>query len=377
MWPRTLMRFGGVFLGVIIGLGVAGIMIAWTNDGYYMRQQPLIYDNRPIDGFRVETTVSSGPVKKTMVQEKHVVKETEKRTLAESKSLDNLYKAYGHVHTVLFFIGYPRSRHSLLGSLLDAHPHMVISDETFAFMRWRGNLKKRKNGTIYQFYDSMFGASQRAVSQGRRSRVFEGSVVNKTSSYGYYVPNQWQGTYDQYVEVIGDKSGAFTAKAMRQRDALDAVRLLEQASGAKVKFVHVVRNPFDNIATMALQDARIKKRDGTHDKKQVNVPKVVDESILRYFSWAEGSNKAREALPGSVLDIPSMEVVKNPAGTLRKICTFLEIWCSEQYIQDCAATVDPVPSITRDFITWTAEQKKRVYEEMKKYSFFKGYSYDR
>ena len=54
---------------------------------------------------------------------------------------------------------------------------------------------------------------------------------------------------------------------MRSDNAIDAVRLLEKASGAKVKFVHVVRNPFDNIATMALQDARIKKRDGSHEMK--------------------------------------------------------------------------------------------------------------
>lgn len=71
-----------------------------------------------------------------------------------------------------------------------------------------------------------------------------------------------------------------------------------------------------------------------------------------------------------------MEIVMNPAETLRKICKFLDITCSERYIQDCAATVDPVPSITRDFIEWTAEQKNRVYEEMKKYSFYEGYSYD-
>ena len=54
---------------------------------------------------------------------------------------------------------------------------------------------------------------------------------------------------------------------MTHDDAIDSIHLLEQASGAKVKFVHVIRNPFDNIATMVLQDARIKKRDGSHEMK--------------------------------------------------------------------------------------------------------------
>jgi len=339
MWPRSVTRFGGVLVGIVIGSGVAGLLVAWTNKGFYM------------------TTP------------------TPRITPDESNSQNNLYKAYGHVHTILFFIGYPRSRHSLLGSLLDAHPHMVVSDESMAFPRWKGILKSKRNVSVYQFYDTLFGASERAVTQGRRSRVQKGSVVNRTSEYSYRVPHQWQGSYDHHIEVMGDKSGAFTARAMRDDDALDAVHLLEQASGAEVKFIHVVRNPFDNIATMTLQEEGINKRDGTHETK-VDAPDVVDQNIYRYFGWAEGSNKAREALPGQVIDISSIEIVKNAAETLRKICEFLEITCTEQYLQDCAATVDPVPSITRDFITWTAEQKTRVYEEMKKYSFFTGYSYE-
>ena len=116
-------------------------------------------------------------------------------------SQTNLYKAYGHVKTILFFIGYPRSRHSLLGSLLDAHPHMVISDETSAFERWSSNPNKWMNNSIYAYYHTMFKASQLAVVQGRRSKVFKGSVANTTSKFRYYVPDQWQGSFDQYIEV--------------------------------------------------------------------------------------------------------------------------------------------------------------------------------
>lgn len=108
------------------------------------------------------------------------------------------------MRTILFFIGYPRSRHSLLGSLLDAHPHMIISDEAMGFQKWRGQRQQWTTGSIYTFYDSLFGASQRAVTHGRRSRVFEGSVANKTAHYSYSVPNQWQGKFDRYIEVTGE-----------------------------------------------------------------------------------------------------------------------------------------------------------------------------
>ena len=78
---------------------------------------------------------------------------------------------------------------------------MVVSDESMAFPRWKGILKKRRNVSVYQFYDTLFGASEHAVTQGRRSRVQKGGVVNKTSEYGYSVPHQWQGSYDHHIEV--------------------------------------------------------------------------------------------------------------------------------------------------------------------------------
>jgi len=67
--------------------------------------------------------------------------------------------------------------------------------------------------------------------------------------------------------VIGDKSGAFTAFSMNRRNAVEAVHLLEETAGAKVKFVHVVRNPFDNIATMVLQHRNVQARYGQHKVK--------------------------------------------------------------------------------------------------------------
>ena len=119
----------------------------------------------------------------------------------KAHSQPGLYKAYGHVKTILFFIGYSRSRHTLLGSLLDAHPHMVIADETMAFARWSSKQDIWISSSIYAYYDTLFKSSQRVVSEGRRSQIFKGSVANTTSNFRYYVPNQWQGTFDRYIEV--------------------------------------------------------------------------------------------------------------------------------------------------------------------------------
>ena len=78
---------------------------------------------------------------------------------------------------------------------------MVIADEAKAFNSWSLDPNKWMNNSIYAYYETIFDASKRAVKGGRRSTVFKGSVANTTSKFAYYVPNQWQGTFDQYIEV--------------------------------------------------------------------------------------------------------------------------------------------------------------------------------
>ena len=53
----------------------------------------------------------------------------------------------------------------------------------------------------------------------------------------------------------------------RSVKAVDDVHRLEKTAGAKVRIIHVVRNPFDNIATMVLEHRNIKARYGEHKVK--------------------------------------------------------------------------------------------------------------
>ena len=36
MWPRLVTRLGSVVIGIVIGSGMAGLLVAWTNEGVYM-----------------------------------------------------------------------------------------------------------------------------------------------------------------------------------------------------------------------------------------------------------------------------------------------------------------------------------------------------
>ena len=48
-----------------------------------------------------------------------------------------------NVETFVFFIGYPRSGHSIIASLMDAHPNIVIAHQYNVFGEWvKGNMSK-------------------------------------------------------------------------------------------------------------------------------------------------------------------------------------------------------------------------------------------
>ncbi|XP_022801175.1 uncharacterized protein LOC111338893 [Stylophora pistillata] len=310
---------------------------------------------------------------------------------------------YEHVHTLLLFVGYSRSRHSLVSSLLDAHPHMIVADESYALRKWVYNSAWKTEKSKYEFFDTMMGNSARSVKRGRRSRQANGSAAN-LKIFGYSVPGQWQGTYDRYIQnekrllvpwfgqrvedqfvisvrftnklqVIGDKT-AWDSAVMLRLHGTQAIYEMKNKLGVNIKFIHVVRNPFDNIATFVLRHKHIQARTADLNIK-INASEILDEKIQLYNNWAEGTFVAHKSFPEDFLSVVSMDVVKKPTESLRKMCHFLQVTCSDRFIQDCAAIVDPVPSITRHRIIWTEKQINNVYAVIRAFpAFFEGFTFE-
>src|SRR4029079_2014882 len=91
------------------------------------------------------------------------------------------------------FIAWPRSGHSLLGALLDAHPDMAFAHELHA-CKWFSEGFTRNE--IFYF------CWQNARHYRRTGRVWGG--------YDYTVPDQWQGRV-RSLRVLGDKKGGETS----------------------------------------------------------------------------------------------------------------------------------------------------------------------
>ncbi|XP_078363619.1 uncharacterized protein LOC144647794 isoform X1 [Oculina patagonica] len=321
----------------VLVLILAGIVVYFTNAGKRLLQEETVSDNSA--------------------------------EIDREADFQRLQAAYDDVDTVLLFIGYPRSRHTLVSALLDAHPNIMLANE----MNLIGAYRSHPEWSKTKMFDAITSRSYKLATKGRRSQTTEGNASNY-SHLGYKVPNQWQGTFDQTLKVLGDKVGWFTASHLARETGRSYLKELEDNYNVKAKFIHVIRNPFDNIATMAMRlikDLRTEQ----HSEKQ-NISKQLDNSIRRYFKIATNCQATKEAYGDRVLDIPGEDFVRDPSKYLRQICDFLEITCSEDYLRDCSSIVDPVPSVTRNMLVWTPEQIEQVYDYMRPLEFLQSYTFE-
>ena len=98
------------------------------------------------------------------------------------------------------------------------------------------------------------------------------------------------------------------------------------------------------------------------------------EFIRGYFGRTEAIDRIRKTY--DVLDLPGHELVQQPKQSMQKLCDYLEIICEEDYIEACAKLLYGEPSITRNHVVWTDEQKRWVQQEIDKYSFLRRYSFE-
>ncbi len=244
------------------------------------------------------------------------------------------------VHMFCLFIGYPRSGHSVVGSLLNAHPEVVVSHELdvlrYVGLRFRGP----------QLFDLIL----------ERDRAFTSTGLEVGGKFDYKVPDEWQGRYRR-LSVIGDKRGNSTIRRLDKDPEL--VDRLERTVGVPVRIIHVARNPFDNTATMAY-------RAGCG----------LDKAIDRYLRLCETVEHIRVRHPGAVLDLAHEDLIAGPADFLAGICAFLGVEASTSYLEHCAAVVYGSPHRSRDRGEWTEERIARVDEAIDRFPFLHGYSYD-
>jgi hypothetical protein len=249
---------------------------------------------------------------------------------------------FPEIERFVLFVGYPRSGHSLVGSLLNAHPDIVISHQ-LNVMRYL-----RQGFSRDQLYGLIFLADSRFAEKGRTGTKRE---------YDYAVPGQWQGRY-RTLRVIGDKRGRTTTDEINADPAL--LSRLHEMVGVPISIVHVVRNPYDNITTMTKRSRSKLAR-----------------TVKRYFGLADGVTAIRSMVPDSAWhEMRHEDLMASPRPTLEALCRFLEVEPAPDYIDACAGVIYDNPHRSRFDIEWSDELVDDVARRIEAYPFLRGYRYD-
>jgi hypothetical protein len=250
------------------------------------------------------------------------------------------------VETYCLFIGHARSGHSIVGALLDAHPQIVISDELdalryvpYGFDRWQLT------------YGSLDIARRQAQTQ--RQKAGRGG-----QTYSYHVPGQWQGRAHD-LRVVGDSRAGWTTRRLTaDPELLD--RLRERMSPLRVKFIHVVRNPFDNIATMMVRGGR-----------------TFDDAFAQYAANCEAIVPLSKRIGVEALArIRHEDLVGHPQAALVTLCDFLGVTPEPDYLEAASAILFRSPSRSREGVDWPAERLRKVEELVGRFDYLSGYGFD-
>jgi hypothetical protein len=255
-------------------------------------------------------------------------------------------KDFRSVEQFCLFTGYPRSGHSLVGALMDAHPEMIISHELDV-------LEQIIRGHSWQsIYAMIMENSHNFAKKGR-----------SWSGYNYEVKGAWQGKFRK-LKVIGDKRGGRTSLLLTENFSL--MEKLKTEIPVPVRFIHVVRNPFDNIITRV--------RQGNDVRKEIT-PEGVREHIHRHFEQAAINQRVITESGCHVLTLRHEELISNPEAVLISICNFLELEAPAQWLKACASIVFEKPRKTRHEFDYPKEMIDEIMEKMGEFPFFEGYSF--
>jgi hypothetical protein len=247
-------------------------------------------------------------------------------------------RQFDDVKCFCLFVGYPRSGHSIVGALLNAHKDAVIS-----------------HGLIAAPY-ILRGCGRDELYARIIARAMWFNMRGNRANYVYQIPRQWQGRF-QTLRVIGDKRDGETALCLAEHP--DFLPRLRKLVGVPLRLIHVVRNPFDNIAAISIWQ-RLSLR----------------QSIDHYFQHCRGTSLLSSlAQPGELMTVHHEELIRAPRDMLSTLSGFLGLENYLGYLDDCCRVVFKEPTFTRRKVNWPDDLLHEVQQRAEALPFLAKYQF--
>ena len=232
---------------------------------------------------------------------------------------------FERVERFCLFIGYPRSGHSIVGAMLEAHPDAVIAHELNASPLILGG------ATRNELYARLVARARWFHRRGART------------NYDYRVPGQWQGRH-RTLRVIGDKRGGAVTRALAEHP--DLLARVRRSTGVPLRLIHVVRDPLDNVAAIARW----------HDMT------LADAADYYFAHCATMARIDALCAPDELLTVAHEAFVRDPASALRSLCGFLGLEPEPSWLASCCAVVFPTPTRSGQKVRWPDGFDTRIAE---------------
>ena len=264
----------------------------------------------------------------------------------------------------VFFVGHSHSGHSIVGSILDSHPHMVVAHESKLFVQLMDD-PERYNGKAAVF-NELWNNSYSHNDHGVRSSI---AHTPKNKGYSLQISGLYQGTYLSYIDVIGDKHAGKATSLFHHNSSEWNKAFLKLNSMLNIPFkvIYVIRNPFDNIASAQLYSTFnmriVRNSNKTFNYKYTSFVNKIDQ----HFTAHQAIMDAKKQYSLDLLEVHHKDFVEHPNATIAKLCNFLGIYCSDSYIQICEEKLFKTESKMRYKVEWTQDLISKVQSYILKY----------
>lgn len=235
----------------------------------------------------------------------------------------------------LSFCGYPRSGHTLVAAILNANPNCMISNQLHLY---------GSNKIDFNYIKS----------------YCQNKGTWKPTTQVPHVPKK-------DITVVGDKTGHRTVLLLnKQPQRLGEVK---NQIGLPIKWIHVVRNPFDNLATWGKLEYEVKQRKNISTTPTKELDIVIEEYKLLNETIAKLKRSE------DILTVRHEFIVTRMHNTLEEMANFLEISFDPIWRDNVRNTVWKKPRVTRRQIPWTQKQKGIVHNIISQYPWLSGYDF--
>lgn len=242
---------------------------------------------------------------------------------------------FDDVESFCLFVGYTRSGHSIVGTILDAHQEAAIAHELPLFSPRRvsttGNVQ---HATRDSLFTKVVKDTEVRVQWGRRG--YRRGHDNPLP----LVPGGSNGRVTR-LRMLGTKRGQEAPIAWRMNPAV--FDELSTLVGVPLRLVHVYRNPWDNVASIGRQSP--------------------DGAILKYFGRVRAIAGIK-ATGMQMHDLALEDLIARPQEEITSLLQFCGLDADETYLEACASILDREPHASRYEREWTKRDMKSVARRM-------------